>query len=95
MVLHNYEITILGCGASTGVPVVNCNCIVCSTKKCKNIRLRTSALIKYNDTTFLIDTAPDLLLQALNNHLTHVDFVIYTHAHADHLHGIEDLCLFS
>ena len=82
---------ILGCGSSMGVPRAdgyfgNCNLI-----NKKNFRTRCSALIKFNDQNFLIDTSPDLRSQLLNNKIKSINKVFYTHFHADHTHGINDL----
>lgn len=85
----------LGTGASNGVPVIACKCEVCQSKSPFNKRLRSSALIKAGDIRILIDAGPDLRMQALNNHINHLDGVIFTHAHQDHTAGIDDLRVFS
>ena len=85
------KITILGSGTSTGIPVVGCRCPVCLSQHPRNQRTRCSALISYNGHNILIDTATDLRLQALREDIRHIDAVFYTHSHADHLHGIDDL----
>lgn len=89
------KITILGCGASTGVPVIGCSCHVCTSKDRKNKRMRSSILIEDDGKRLLIDTSPDLKQQALDNHITDIDAVLITHDHADHLHGIDEVRAFN
>jgi phosphoribosyl 1,2-cyclic phosphate phosphodiesterase len=85
------KITILGCGTSTGVPMVGCDCPVCSSDDLRDKRTRASLLICYNDHTVLVDTSTDLREQALRQHIRRIDAVLFTHAHADHVNGIDDL----
>ncbi len=85
------KITILGCGTSSGVPVIGCDCKVCSSDLSRNKRTRVSALIESENTRVLVDTSPDLRSQLLQAGVTKIDAVLYTHAHADHVHGIDDL----
>lgn len=86
------RITILGCGSSIGVPVIGCDCPVCTSHNPRNRRGRASILVEYpGGYRALVDTSPDLRMQCLNNHITDIDAVIFTHAHADHIHGIDDL----
>ncbi len=86
------EIIILGCGTSTGVPIVGCDCPVCRSDDPRDRRLRSSAAVRLPDGgTILIDTSPDLRTQGLVNDLRRVDHVLYTHCHADHTHGIDEL----
>jgi len=84
------KITILGCGASSGVPLIGCDCAVCKSTNPKNKRSRVSVLVQEGDSAVLIDTSPDLRMQFLRQAIRKVDAIIYTHAHADHLHGIDD-----
>ncbi|MEE8173347.1 MAG: MBL fold metallo-hydrolase [Alphaproteobacteria bacterium] len=84
-------ITILGCGTSSGVPALGCECAVCRSNDPKNQRRRVSILVEQGKTRLLVDTSPDLRAQLLDAQITHLDGVLYTHAHADHLHGIDDL----
>ena len=85
------KVTVLGCGASAGVPLIGCECGVCVSDNPKNTRTRVSILVEQGDTTILMDTSPDLRQQALANGFKKVDAVVYTHAHADHCHGIDDI----
>ena len=84
-------VTFLGTGTSTGVPVVGCRCRVCTSADPKNVRLRQSVKIDANGKTFLIDTTPDLRLQLLRDPIPRLDFVLFTHSHADHLMGLDDI----
>lgn len=88
-------ITILGSGTSSGVPVIGCDCSVCQSPQPKNRRTRCSALLAWGDYRVLIDTAIDLRQQALTHQLRRVDAVLYTHSHADHVHGIDELRCFN
>lgn len=89
------RLVILGCGTSTGVPVIGCHCEVCASDDVRNKRTRSSLLIQSKDRNILIDTTTDLRTQALARSLERVDAVLYTHAHADHIHGIDDLRAFN
>ena len=89
------QLTMLGVGSSAGTPVVGCHCTTCLSDNPRNKRLRCSAAITTdNGEVILIDTGPDLRTQALRTPLKRVDAVLYTHTHADHLHGIDDLRAF-
>ncbi|MBI2584637.1 MAG: MBL fold metallo-hydrolase [Rhodospirillales bacterium] len=83
--------TILGCGPSGGVPTIHEGWGACDPKNPKNRRLRPSILIEEGETRVLVDTSPDLRQQLLNAGVRRLDAVLYTHAHADHLHGVDDL----
>ena len=86
------KITILGSGSSGGVPLIGNYWGECDPKDKKNVRTRVSILISLdNGKNILIDTSPDLRMQALNNNIKNVDAVLWTHAHADHANGIDDL----
>jgi len=89
------KITILGSGTSTGVPVVGCPCNVCTSKDPRNFRSRASILVEWKGKNLLVDTAPDLHLQALQTKLRRVDAVFYTHGHADHIFGLDELRVFN
>ncbi|KAF0811646.1 Phosphoribosyl 1,2-cyclic phosphate phosphodiesterase [Andreprevotia sp. IGB-42] len=88
------EITLLGVGSSGGTPALGCTCSTCTSADPRNQRTRASAVFRAGGQTFLIDTGADLRQQALREKLLHVDAVLYTHPHADHLHGIDDLRAF-
>ena len=85
------KVTILGSGPSSGVPTIHDGWAECDPNNNKNRRLRPSLLIESCDTVVLVDTSPDLRQQLLNCEVRKLDSVLYTHAHADHLHGIDDL----
>ena len=85
------RVTILGSGSSGGVPMVGMGWGKCDPANPKNVRLRSSLLVEVAGKTILFDTSPDLRAQLLAANVTHIDAVIYTHSHADHLHGIDDL----
>lgn len=88
------QLLFLGCGASSGVPMIACSCPVCLSTHPRNKRLRPSVLLTFPHKTLLIDTSPDLRTQALTHHLTHLDGVILTHTHYDHIAGIDELRVF-
>jgi phosphoribosyl 1,2-cyclic phosphate phosphodiesterase len=85
------KITILGSGTSTGVPMVGCSCRVCSSTDPRDKRTRSSILIETSGKYILVDTSTDLRRQAIREKIPRIDAVLYTHAHADHIHGIDDL----
>lgn len=85
------RILFLGTGTSYGVPVIGCSCDVCTSSSDKNKRLRCSLLVSYNDKNILIDTPPDLRTQLLSHNITHIDSILFTHYHADHILGLDDV----
>ncbi|NOK59557.1 MAG: MBL fold metallo-hydrolase [Chloroflexi bacterium AL-W] len=85
------RLTFLGTGTSTGVPVIGCMCDVCTSSNPRNKRLRTSALLEVAGLTILIDAGPDLRQQALAVGMSHLDAVLITHTHADHIAGLDDI----
>jgi phosphoribosyl 1,2-cyclic phosphate phosphodiesterase len=85
------KITILGCGASSGTPAVDVGWGDCDPANPKNRRLRPSILVETGKTRVLVDTSPDLRQQLLNAQIGDLDAILFTHGHADHLHGIDDL----
>ena len=85
------RVTVLGCGSSTGTPSVESGWGTCDKNNPKNQRLRPSILVEDQDTKILVDTSPDLRQQCLNAEIDHLDAVLFTHDHADHTHGIDDL----
>lgn len=85
------RVTFLGTGTSTGVPIVACNCPVCTSNDQHNRRTRASVWVQNNGHSVLIDTTTDLRLQALRAGIQRVDAVLFTHAHSDHVSGLDDL----
>ncbi len=86
------KVSILGSGTSHGIPVIGCGCRVCTSEDPRNRRTRAGIMLQSGDgTTVLIDTATEFRLQAVREGITRVDAVFYTHAHADHVHGLDDL----
>ncbi len=86
----------LGTGTSHGVPMIGCRCAVCTSSDPRDVRTRASAYVTLpDDTRLLIDTTPDLRAQALAHGLDRVDVVLYTHSHADHLLGLDDVRRFN
>lgn len=85
------KVTILGSGTSTGVPMVGCRCPACTSDNPKDRRTRASLLIRHGGRNILVDTSTDLRRQALREGLDRVDAVLFTHPHADHVNGIDDL----
>ncbi len=83
--------TILGCGASVGTPIIGCKCYVCVSENPKNIRKRSSILLEIDQTNILIDVGPDFKAQALEHKISAIEAILFTHAHADHICGIDDL----
>ena len=85
------RVTFLGTGTSVGVPRIACECTVCTSTDPRNKRLRCSIAIEHLGRSILVDTTPDLRTQALRHDLRRVDAVLFTHGHADHLHGLDDV----
>src|SRR5947207_6805196 len=85
------RLTVLGSGTSMGVPTIGCDCAVCHSSDPRDRRTRPSVLLEYDNKTVLIDTTPDFREQAIREQIRQLDAVLYTHAHADHILGIDDL----
>jgi len=84
-------LTVLGSGTSMGVPTIGCDCTVCHSSDPRDKRTRPSVLIEYDGRSVIIDTTPDFREQAIRESILKLDAVLYTHTHADHLLGIDDL----
>ena len=89
------QITFLGTGTSTGIPMIACNCEVCTSSDNRDKRLRSSILLQSNHTTLVVDTTPDFRYQMLRSHTTQLDAVLLTHPHKDHLAGLDDIRAFN
>ena len=89
--MPHIRLTVLGCGSSSGTPAIGCTCPVCTSPHPKNRRSRCSAWLDIGGQGWQIDTGPDFRSQALREQLPRIDGVLYTHPHADHLNGIDDL----
>ncbi|AFS53265.1 MULTISPECIES: MBL fold metallo-hydrolase [Leptospirillum] len=89
------EVLFMGTGASTGVPMIGCDCSVCQSSDPKNERTRSSIMVRVDGKNILVDTSPDLRIQSLKNHIKRIDAVIFTHPHADHILGIDELRTFN
>ena len=85
------KITVLGSGTSVGIPTIGCHCDVCMSTDPRDNRLRPSVLVSYGGRNILIDTTPDFRTQALRARIDHLDAVVFTHSHADHLMGLDDV----
>jgi phosphoribosyl 1,2-cyclic phosphate phosphodiesterase len=84
-------LTVLGSGTSMGVPTIGCDCKVCTSTDARDRRTRPSVMLEYGGHAVLIDSTPDFREQALREKIRRLDAVLYTHAHADHILGLDDL----
>lgn len=89
------NITFLGTGTSQGVPLIGCECEVCTSGNIKDNRLRSSVFIEINQLNILIDTGPDFRQQMLKHKIKRIDAIIYTHDHRDHIGGLDDIRAFN
>lgn len=89
------RVTFLGTGTSHGVPMIGCDCVVCRSNNPKNKRTRCSVYIETEYACLLIDTPPDLRSQLLREDVRRIDSILFTHAHADHLFGLDDIRRFN
>ena len=87
-------LTFLGSGTSTGVPIIPCQCPVCTSTDPHDKRLRPSVLLEFDGRAVVIDTTPDFRTQALRAGMTRLDAVLFTHGHADHIMGLDDTRVF-
>lgn len=89
------KVTILGSGTSQGVPVIGCNCPVCTSVDFRDNRFRTSIHIAVDEHSFIVDTGPDFRQQVLRSRVQKLDALIYTHEHKDHTAGLDDIRAFN
>jgi len=95
MAYPSLKITFLGTGTSTGVPMIACECEVCTSKDTKDKRLRPSIMIESVSTTIVVDTTPDFRCQMLREKVKIVDAILFTHPHKDHIAGLDDVRAFN
>jgi phosphoribosyl 1,2-cyclic phosphate phosphodiesterase len=93
--MQGIELLFLGTGTSSGVPMIGCHCAVCTSSDPRDKRMRPSVLISYGPTRVLVDTTPELRLQCVAHQIDMIDAVVFTHAHADHIMGLDDLRRFN
>ena len=91
MQIPSLTITFLGTGTSSGVPMIGCDCEVCTSTDPNDNRLRSSVLIQSQQTSLVVDTTPDFRYQMLRINNRRLDAVVYTHPHKDHLAGLDDI----
>jgi phosphoribosyl 1,2-cyclic phosphate phosphodiesterase len=89
------KLTFLGTGTSTGVPMLGCKCRVCTSSDPRDRRTRPSVLLQYDGRTVMIDATPDFRQQGLRENIQRMDAVIFTHTHADHVFGLDDVRVFN
>ena len=89
------KITFLGTGTSSGVPMIACSCAVCTSVDKKDKRLRSSIMVQSPNTTLVVDTTPDFRYQMLREEVKHLDAVLFTHPHKDHIAGLDDVRAFN
>jgi phosphoribosyl 1,2-cyclic phosphate phosphodiesterase len=89
------ELLFLGTGTSAGIPMIGCDCPVCTSTDANDRRTRPSVVISYDGRHILVDTTPELRLQCVANDVKMIDAVVYTHAHADHIMGLDDVRRFN
>jgi phosphoribosyl 1,2-cyclic phosphate phosphodiesterase len=93
--MSQVELLFLGTGTSAGVPMIGCKCDVCTSTDPRDKRTRPSAVISYGQTRVLVDTTPELRLQCIAYGVDRIDAVVFTHAHADHIMGLDDVRRFN
>ncbi|MBN1342047.1 MAG: MBL fold metallo-hydrolase, partial [Phycisphaerae bacterium] len=94
--IDSVRVTFLGTGTSHGIPMIGCDCDVCASPDPRDKRMRVSIAVEYDDGyTLLVDTTPELRLQCLDYDVRRCDAVLFTHHHADHITGLDDLRRFN
>ena len=93
--MSTVELLFLGTGTSAGVPMIGCHCAVCTSPDPRDQRTRPSVLISYGPARVLVDTTPELRLQCVANGVDRVEALVFTHAHADHIMGLDDVRRFN
>lgn len=93
--LHLMKLTFLGTGTSPGIPTIGCDCRVCMSTNPKNKRMRSSVYLQVAGQALVVDTPPDFRVQALTHGYRRIDAVFFTHAHADHMFGLDDIRCFN
>lgn len=93
--MSEVELLFLGTGTSAGIPMIGCRCEVCTSSDPRDKRTRPSVLISYGQTSVLVDAAPELRLQCLAHCVEHIEAIVFTHAHADHIMGLDDVRRFN
>jgi phosphoribosyl 1,2-cyclic phosphate phosphodiesterase len=89
------RLVVLGSGTSNGVPVIGCDCAVCRSPDPRDKRTRPSILVEVGDARVVVDTTPELRLQLVRERVPSVDAIVFTHEHADHIYGLDDVRVFS
>lgn len=93
--VNQIELMFLGTGTSAGIPMIGCTCATCTSRDPRDKRTRASVVISYAGTRVLIDTTPELRLQCVSHGVDRIDAIVYTHAHADHIMGLDDVRRFN
>jgi phosphoribosyl 1,2-cyclic phosphate phosphodiesterase len=93
--MADVELLFLGTGTSAGIPMIGCHCAVCDSTDSRDKRTRPSVVISYGPTRVLVDTTPELRLQCVANGVDRIDALVFTHAHADHVMGLDDVRRFN
>lgn len=92
---QDIELTFLGTGTSTGVPVIACDCPVCTSSDPRDKRLRTSAMLTINGKNYVLDSGPDFRYQMIREKVSDLEAIIFTHEHRDHIAGLDDIRAFN